>query len=95
MTLIRLTALVPVVFVLGATRAPAPPPPPATAGFDAAVQPYLAAYCLRCHDEDNSPHFDFAKYWSQVVHKQLDQYNDPKVHRGLPPKDAPRVRTGE
>lgn len=39
--------------------------------------------CLRCHDEDNSPHFDFAKYWGQVIHKSLDTYTDPKVHKGL------------
>jgi Cytochrome c554 and c-prime len=40
--------------------------------------------CLRCHDEDNSPHFDFAKYWGQVIHKQLDTYTDPTVHKPLP-----------
>ena len=39
--------------------------------------------CLRCHDEDNSPHFDFSKYWGQVIHKGLDTYTDPKVHKGL------------
>jgi len=44
--------------------------------------------CLRCHDEDNDPNFDFAKYWSQVVHKGLDEYKDPKVHQGITPKVA-------
>ncbi len=44
--------------------------------------------CLRCHDEDNSPHFDFAKYYGQIVHKGLDDYKDPKVHKGL---SAPAV----
>ena len=33
--------------------------------------------CLRCHDEDNSPHFDFAKYWPKVEHNALDT---PKKH---------------
>src|SRR5205823_8651865 len=28
--------------------------------------------CLRCHDEDNSPHFDFAKYYGQIAHNGLD-----------------------
>jgi hypothetical protein len=44
--------------------------------------------CLRCHDEDNSPHFDFAKYYGQIVHKGLDDYIDPKVHQGLPPRSS-------
>ena len=45
--------------------------------------------CIRCHDEDNSPKFnDFATYWSQVVHNRLDDYEDPKVHRGITPKVA-------
>ena len=42
--------------------------------------------CLRCHDEDNSPHFDFSKYYGQIVHKGLDEYKDPKVHQGRPAK---------
>jgi hypothetical protein len=38
--------------------------------------------CIRCHDEDNSPHFnDFSKFWSQIVHKGMDDYKDPKVHQ--------------
>ena len=40
--------------------------------------------CIRCHDEDNSPKFDFNTYWGQVAHKGLDQYSDPKVHQGQP-----------
>ncbi len=44
--------------------------------------------CYRCHDEDNSPHFDFAKYYGQIVHKGLDDYKDPKVHKGRPAKVA-------
>jgi hypothetical protein len=34
--------------------------------------------CLRCHDEDNSPHFEFATYWGKIAHKGLDTYADPK-----------------
>lgn len=41
--------------------------------------------CIRCHDEDNSPHFDFAKYWGQIVHKGLD---NPKDHMKTPAKVA-------
>lgn len=44
--------------------------------------------CIRCHDEDNSPEFSFAKYWGQVVHKGLDDYSDPKVKRGITPRVA-------
>jgi hypothetical protein len=44
--------------------------------------------CIRCHDEDNSPKWNFATYWGQVVHKGLDTYTDPKVHRGINPKVA-------
>jgi hypothetical protein len=40
--------------------------------------------CLRCHDEDNSPHFDFDKYWRKIDHKGLDSYTDPAVHKGRP-----------
>lgn len=36
--------------------------------------------CQRCHDEDNSPHFDFATYYGKIAHKALDDYADPKVH---------------
>ena len=28
--------------------------------------------CLKCHDEDNSPHFEFAKYWEKIEHNGLD-----------------------
>lgn len=24
--------------------------------------------CIRCHDADNSPHFVYARYWSQIAH---------------------------
>jgi hypothetical protein len=44
--------------------------------------------CIRCHDEDNSPKFEFATFWSQIVHKGLDDHTDPKVHQGITPKVA-------
>jgi hypothetical protein len=44
--------------------------------------------CLHCHDEDNSPKFEFTTYWSQIVHNGLDDYSDPKVRRGITPKVA-------
>ncbi len=44
--------------------------------------------CARCHDLDNSPHFDFATYYGKISHKGLDTYTDPKVHRGFVPKLA-------
>lgn len=47
--------------------------------------PDQTRFCLRCHDEDNSPHFDFNKYYGQIVHKKMDTYEDPKVHRGIKP----------
>lgn len=39
--------------------------------------------CIVCHSEDDSPKFDFAKYYGGVVHKGLDTYTDPKVHKGI------------
>ena len=45
--------------------------------------------CLSCHDGDNSPHFEMAKFYGQIAHKGLDDYKDPKVHRGITPKMAP------
>jgi hypothetical protein len=44
--------------------------------------------CVKCHDLDNSPHFDFAKYYKKIIHKGLDTYNDPKVRQGIAPKLA-------
>jgi hypothetical protein len=41
--------------------------------------------CLRCHDEDNSPHFEFTKYWEKIEHNGLD---DPKEHLNKPAKVA-------
>jgi hypothetical protein len=44
--------------------------------------------CIHCHDEDNSPKFEFATFWSQIVHKGLDDHTDSKVHQGITPKVA-------
>jgi hypothetical protein len=41
--------------------------------------------CLKCHDQDNSPHFEFEEYWNKIEHNDKDQYNDPKVHVGIKP----------
>ena len=52
--------------------------------------------CYQCHDHDNSPDFDFTRYWSQIAHKGLDEYKEPKVHHGVAVKDAvTRERAGD
>ena len=28
--------------------------------------------CMQCHDQDNSPEFDFQKYWPKVKHEGKD-----------------------
>jgi Cytochrome c554 and c-prime len=42
--------------------------------------------CFTCHDEDNSPKFDFAKFWDEVEHNGLD---DPREH--LDPADRAKL----
>jgi hypothetical protein len=37
-------------------------------------------FCQKCHDIDNSVHFDFAKYWPKIVH--------PMPRRNRPPEAA-------
>jgi hypothetical protein len=50
--------------------------------------------CIRCHDEDNSRNFSFAKYWKDIAHNGLDKYTDPQVRQGITPKTAePRSKT--
>ncbi len=34
--------------------------------------------CLQCHDEDNSPKFEFEKYWAEIAHSGLDQFENTK-----------------
>jgi hypothetical protein len=41
--------------------------------------------CAGCHDDENSPGFDFGGYWSRIAHDGLDRHDDPKVHRGPSP----------
>jgi hypothetical protein len=38
--------------------------------------------CVRCHDRENSPAFEFSGYWSQI------QHGDGKPAPGVPSKDA-------
>ena len=51
--------------------------------------------CLRCHDEDNSPHFDFAKYYPQIAHKGLDDLKDPRFHKGRPSRPEVTTKGGK
>jgi Cytochrome c554 and c-prime len=48
--------------------------------------------CATCHDQDNSPHFDFAEYWAEIEHNGRDTYTDPKVHVGIEPKTSAKVQ---
>lgn len=41
--------------------------------------------CVKCHDTDNDPHFNFATYWPRIMHSKLDTYDDPRVHQGIAP----------
>jgi Cytochrome c554 and c-prime len=43
--------------------------------------------CYQCHDEDNSPKFNFAEYWEDVDHNGLD---DPREH--LDPADKAKLK---
>jgi Cytochrome c554 and c-prime len=49
--------------------------------------------CYKCHDEDNSREFEFGKFYGKIVHKGLDVYTDPKVHKGIAPKFAKPAAT--
>jgi hypothetical protein len=51
-----------------------------------ASQANTSGLCYRCHDAENSLHFEFAKYWDKIVHNELDDYDDPSVHRPYVPK---------
>ena len=44
--------------------------------------------CYHCHDDDNSPKFEFVTFWTQIAHKGLDDHKEPKVHHGIMPKVA-------
>ena len=51
--------------------------------------------CARCHDEDNSPKFDFATFWPKVIHNGLDEYSDSKVRQGIDPSAPPAAAANE
>ncbi len=51
-----------------------------------AGQANTSGLCYRCHDAENSLHFEFAKYWDKIAHNELDDYNDPSVHQPFVPK---------
>lgn len=50
------------------------------------------AFCTKCHDPDNDPHFNFDPYYAQINHKGFDDYTDPKVHQPQPAKVADGAR---
>jgi hypothetical protein len=41
--------------------------------------------CHKCHDQENSPHFDFKTFYPKIAHKGMDNYADPRVHKGKTP----------
>ncbi len=43
--------------------------------------------CIKCHTEDDSPHFNFETYWPKIAHKGLDKIS-------LPEAPAKKVATG-
>jgi hypothetical protein len=48
--------------------------------------------CVRCHDADNSPKFNFGTFWPQIMHKGLDKYDNPRVNKGLNDEEVARLR---
>lgn len=48
--------------------------------------------CIKCHDADNSPKFNFGTFWPQVMHKGLDKYDNTKVHKGLNGDEIARLK---
>jgi 2',3'-cyclic-nucleotide 2'-phosphodiesterase (5'-nucleotidase family) len=44
--------------------------------------------CHKCHDQENSPHFDFKTFYPKIAHKGMDNYADPRVHKGKTPAHA-------
>jgi Cytochrome c554 and c-prime len=59
-----------------------------------AEQAEKSQLCYNCHDEDNSREFEFKNFYGKIVHKGLDTYTDPKVHKGLTPRAAKPAATG-
>ncbi|ADV62943.1 5'-nucleotidase/2' 3'-cyclic phosphodiesterase esterase-like protein [Isosphaera pallida ATCC 43644] len=50
-------------------------------------------FCLKCHDLDNSPHFDFDAYWPKIMHLGLDRYDDPRTRKGIRPRHGEHPTT--
>ena len=48
--------------------------------------------CIRCHDADNSPKFAFSTFWPQIMHTKMDNYDNPKVHKGLNREEIARLQ---
>lgn len=48
--------------------------------------------CIRCHDADNSPKFAFSTFWPQIMHSKMDNYDNPKVHKGLNRDEIARLQ---
>ncbi len=65
-------------------------------GAEHVAKPTIANYktppknesCLICHDRENSPDFDFAKYWPVVAH--ANSLKQPTAAAGKPKPAAPR-----
>ncbi len=47
--------------------------------------------CIMCHDQDNSPHFDFDTYYAKIRHVGMDRYDRPSVREGIPLEDLRRI----
>ncbi len=76
------------------------PPNPTTRSSSGPSRPNVEDFrennrCIACHTEDDSPHFDFEKYWPTIIHNGLDKYDDPKVHQGIEPTRVARQDEGE
>lgn len=55
--------------------------------------PQAGGLCIKCHDEDNSPKFDFSTFYPKIIHVKRDTYEDPKVHQGIKLDPAPAQPT--
>ncbi len=54
-----------------------------------AEQANQGGLCHDCHDDDNSPKFDFTSYYGKIIHKGMDKYDDPRSHKkGMTPEQA-------
>jgi hypothetical protein len=44
--------------------------------------------CIHCHDSENSPKFKFETFYPKIAHPKMDNYADPRVHKGKTPAHA-------